>query len=159
MTEPDAGENAVRIERTIRAPPERVFRAFLDPDLIQQWMTPGDFVIDRVSVDPKVGGRISISHSRKGVSYGGYEGEFVKILPARELVYRWAFVGTEPEKGEYFDSLVTVTLRPAPGGKTKLTVVHERLEDLRRRAPEIHAQVTWGWNNSLDKLEKALMGR
>ena len=117
-------------ERTMRAPPERVFRAFLDPDLIQRWMTPGDFVIDRVSVDPKVGGRILISHSLKGVSYGGFEGEFVKISPNRELVYRWAFVGTEPEKGEYFDSLVTVTLRPVPGGKTKVTVVHERLEDL-----------------------------
>jgi uncharacterized protein YndB with AHSA1/START domain len=156
MSDSSAGANTVRIERTIHAPPERVFRAFLDPDLIQQWMTPGDFVIDRVSVDPKVGGRILVSHSLKGVSYGGFEGVFVKILPNRELVYRWAFVGTEPEKGEYFDSLVTVTLRPASGGKTKVNVVHERLEDLRLRAPQIHAQVVWGWNNSLDKLEKAL---
>jgi uncharacterized protein YndB with AHSA1/START domain len=156
MTESDAGANAVRVERTLRAPPERVFRAFLDPDLIKQWMTPGDFAIDRVSVDPKVGGRIVISHSLKGVSYGGFEGEFVKIVPHRELVYRWAFVGTEPEKGEYHDTLVTVTLRPVPGRKTKVTVVHERLGDLRRRAPEIHAQVSGGWNSSLDKLEKAL---
>ncbi|MCI4334546.1 MAG: SRPBCC domain-containing protein [Thermoplasmata archaeon] len=158
MTESDAGADAVRIERTIRAPPERVFRAFLDPDLIQQWMTPGEFAIDRVSVDPRVGGRILISHSLKGVSYGGFEGEFVRILPHRELVYRWAFVGTEPEKGEYHDSLVKVTLRPVSGGKTKVTVVHERLEDLRRTAPAIHAQVRWGWNSSLDKLEKALDG-
>ncbi len=158
MTESDPDKTAVRIERTIRAPPERVFRAFIDPELMQHWMTPGDFRIDRVSVDPKVGGRISISHSLKGVSYGGYEGEFVKIVPNREFVYRWAFVGTEPEKGEYFDSLVTVTLRPVPGGKTLVTVVHERLEDLRQRAPKIYGQVNWGWNNVFDKLEKALEG-
>jgi uncharacterized protein YndB with AHSA1/START domain len=156
MNESNAGEDTVRVERTMHAPPERVFRAFLDPERIQQWMAPGELVIDRVTVDPRVGGRIVILHSLKGVRTGSFEGEFVKIVPNRELVYRWAFVGTEPEKGEYFDSLVTVTLRPAPGGRTQVTVVHEKLEDLRRGAPEIHAQVVWGWNDSLDKLENAL---
>jgi len=156
MTQFTAGEGRVRIERTLHAPPERVFRAFLDPDLIQQWMVPGDMRIDQISVDPKVGGRILISHSRKGVGTGKFEGEFLKIVPNRELVYRWAFVGTEPEKGEYFDTLVTVTLHPISGGKTQLTVVHEKLEDLRRGAPEVYAQVTWGWHSSLDKLGNAL---
>jgi len=140
----------------MRAPPERVFQAFLDPELIQQWMTPGEFVIDRVSVDPEVGGKIRVAHSLNGVSYGGFEGEFVKIVPNRELVYRWAFVGTEPEKGEFFDSLVTVTLHPIPGGETRVTVVHEELAHLRRDAPQIFAQVVWGWNNSFDKMERAL---
>jgi len=159
MNDSAEGRDTVRVERTMRAPTERVFHAFLDPDLIQQWIAPGDLEIDRVTVDPKVGGRIVVFHSRKGVSTGSFEGEFVKIVPNLELVYRWAFVGTEPEKGEYFDSLVTVTLRPAPGGKTQVTVVHEKLDDLRRGAPEIYAQVVWGWNNVLDKLEKALTGR
>jgi len=156
MTESNGRENSVRIERTMRAPPERIFRAFLEPDLIQQWMSAGELVIESVTVDPKVGGRILISHSLKGVSSGSFEGEFVKIVPNRELVYRWAFVGTEPEKGEYFDTLVTVTLRPVPGGKTRVTVVHEKLEDLRGRAPEIYAQVVSAWNESLEKLEHAL---
>jgi uncharacterized protein YndB with AHSA1/START domain len=158
MSEPSASEDTVRVERTMRAPPERVFQAFLDPALMQQWMTPGEFVIDRISVDPKVGGKIQVSHSKQGVSYGGFEGEFVKIVPDRELVYRWAFVGTEPEKGEFHDSLVTVTLRPIPGGKTRVTVVHAKLANLRLGAPKIFAQVIWGWNSSLDKLEKALEG-
>jgi uncharacterized protein YndB with AHSA1/START domain len=156
MTEPSASEDTVRVERTMRAPPERVFQAFLDPDLMRRWMTPGDFVIDRISVDAKVGGKIHVSHSSNGISYGGYEGEFVKIVPHRELVYRWAFVGTEPEKGEYFDSLVTVTLRPIPGGRTRVTVVHAKLASLRLGAPKIFAQVVWGWNNAFDKMEKAL---
>jgi uncharacterized protein YndB with AHSA1/START domain len=156
VSEPTSPEDTVRVERTMHASPERVFRAFLDPDLIQQWMAPGDLAIDSVSVDPKVGGRILVRHSRKGVSTGRFEGEFLKIVPDRELVYRWAFVGTEPEKGEYFDSLVTVILRPAPGGGSRVSVVHEKLEELRRGAPEVRAQVVWGWNHSLDKLEKAL---
>jgi uncharacterized protein YndB with AHSA1/START domain len=156
MSEPSESADTVHVERTIRAPPERVFRAFLDPVLIRQWMTPGEYVIDGVTVDPKVGGRIHVSHSLNGVSYGGYEGEFLKIVPNRELVYRWAFVGTEPEKGEYFDSLVTVRLHPVPGGMTRVTVVHEKLASLRLGAPRIFAQVVWGWNNAFDKMEKAL---
>jgi uncharacterized protein YndB with AHSA1/START domain len=156
MNDSDVASDAVRIERTLRAPPERVFRAFLDPELIRQWMGPGDLEIDRVTVDPKVGGRVVVLHSQKGVSTGSFQGEFLKIVPNRELVYRWAFVGTEPEKGEYFDTLVTVTLLPAPGGKTRVTVVHEKLEDLRRGAPEIRSQVVWGWNDAFDKLEKAV---
>jgi uncharacterized protein YndB with AHSA1/START domain len=157
MNDSDVGNDTVRIERTLRAPPERVFHAFLDPELIRQWMGPGDLEIDRVSVDPKVGGRVLVLHSRKGVRTGSFQGEFVKIVPNRELVYRWAFVGTEPEKGEYFDTLVTVTLLPAPGGKTRVTVVHEKLGDLRRGAPEIRSQVVGGWNDALDKLEKAVL--
>jgi uncharacterized protein YndB with AHSA1/START domain len=158
MSEPIAPLDTVRVERTMRAPPERVFRAFLDPDLIRQWMNPGDLVIDRVTVDPKVGGRILVYHSRNAVPTGSFEGEFVKIVPNRELVYRWAFVGTEPEKGEYFDTLVTVTLRPVAGGKTLVSVVHEKLEDLRLGAPGIHAQVRSGWHDAFDKLEKAVQG-
>jgi uncharacterized protein YndB with AHSA1/START domain len=157
VNDSDVGNDAVRIERTLRAPPERVFHAFLDPELIRQWMGPGDLEIDRVTVDPKVGGKVLVLHSRKGVSTGSFQGEFVKIVPNRELVYRWAFVGTEPEKGEYFDTLVTVTLLPAPGGRTRVTVVHEKLEALRRGAPEIRSQVVWGWNDALDKLEKAVV--
>jgi len=116
-------------------------------------------VIDRVSVDPEVGGKIRVSHSLHGVSYGGFEGEFVRIVPNRELVYRWAFVGTEPEKGEFFDTLVTITLRPVSGGGTRVSVVHEKLAELRRGAPNIFAQLVRGWNDAFDKIENALAGR
>lgn len=157
MTELDAAEDAVRIERTMRAGPARVFQAFLDPDLIRQWMHPADLDIDEVSVDPRVGGKILISHSRKGASTGSFQGEFVKIDPPRELVYRWAFVGTEPEKGEYYDTLVTITLRPVPGGHTRVTVVHEELSELHRQVPEIYAQVGREWNKSLDAIDRVLV--
>ncbi len=149
-------EVAIRIERVLRAPPERVFRAFLDPDLMRQWITPDDLDLDRITVDPRVDGRIEVWHSRHGVSTGKFEGRFVRIDPPRELVYRWAFVGTEPEKGEYFDTLVTVHLRPMQGGRTQVSVVHERLEELFRGAPHIRERLVPGWQNCLDKLERAV---
>lgn len=154
--EPDTGLSEVRIERTMRAPPERVFRAFLEPALIREWMSPSDLDIDEISVDPRVGGKILVLHSRNGESTGSFQGEFVKIVPNRELVYRWAFVGTEPEKGEFYDTLVTVTFRPVTGGHTKVVVLHAKLEQLHREVPQIYAQVEREWTKSLDLMGRAL---
>lgn len=156
MSPPDESEVAIRIERILHAPPERVFRAFLDPELMRQWITPDDLDIDRLSVDPRVDGRIEVWHSRDGVSTGKFEGRFVTIDPPREIVYHWAFVGTEPEKGEYYDTLVKVRLRPRGDGETQVTVVHERLAELRRGAPHILPRLTPGWENCLDKLDRAV---
>lgn len=158
MIRSDGPAVAVRIERTMRASPDRVFRAFLDPDLIRQWIAPDDLHVDRVAVEAKVGGRIEVWHSRNGASTGKFEGFFLVIDPPRELVYRWAFVGTEPEKGEYFDTLVTVRLEPLAGDRTRIVVVHEKLEELRRGAPHVHAKLVSGWENCLGKLGGAVGG-
>ena len=157
MSSPAGAEVAVRIERIIHAAPDRVFRAFLDPALMRQWITPDDLDLDRIAVDARVDGRIQVWHSRHGVSTGKFEGRFVKIDPPRELVYRWAFVGTEPEQGEYFDTLVTVRLQAYGDEQTQVTVVHERLAELARGAPHIRAQLVSGWENCLGKLERALL--
>ena len=158
MSEPNESEVAVRIERILHAPPDRVFRAFLDPDLMRQWVTPDDLDVDRIAVDARVDGRVEVWHSRHGVSTGKFEGRFVKIDPPRELVYHWAFVGTEPEKGEYFDTLVKIQFRPWRDGATQVTVVHERLAELRRGAPHVHDRLVPGWENCLGKLERAVRG-
>ncbi len=158
MNPGDPSEVAVRIERVMRAPPDQVFRAFLDADLMREWIVPDDLDIDRVTVDPRVDGLIEVWHSRHGESTGKFEGHFVKIDPPRELVYRWAFVGTEPEKGEYYDTLITVQLRAWRDNQTKISVVHERLDELRRGAPHILPRLVPGWENCLDKLERAVLG-
>jgi uncharacterized protein YndB with AHSA1/START domain len=155
MIRADVPAVAVRIERIMHAPPDRVFRAFLEPDLLRRWIAPDELSVDRLTVDPRVGGRLEVWHSRNGESTGKFEGVFVKIDPPRELVYRWAFLGTEPEKGEYWDTLVTVRLRPEPEGKTHLSVVHEKLEELQREVPNVFVRLAPGWNNCLDKLERA----
>ncbi len=156
MKGPDIPTGSLRIERLLEAAPERVFGAFLDADLMRQWIAPEDLHVDRISVDPRVGGRIVVWHSRHGVSTGRFEGRFLRIEPPRELVYSWAFVGTEPEQGEYFDTLVKVELRPAAEGRTHLTVHHQRLEELRRGAPHVHHRLVPGWENCLESLERVV---
>ncbi|HEV2316016.1 MAG TPA: SRPBCC domain-containing protein [Thermoplasmata archaeon] len=151
-------DDSIRIERIVHARPDRVFQAFLDPQLMRQWIAPDDLDIDRISVEPRVGGRVEVWHSRHGVSTGRFEGQFLKLDPPRELVYRWAFVGTEPEKGEYYDTLVRVQIRPWGEADAQLTVTHERLAELRRGAPHILPRLLPGWTNCLDKLERAVRG-
>ncbi len=158
MIPPDPSGTSVRIEKVLPAPPERVFRAFLEPDLMRQWIVPDELDLDEIRVDARVGGRIEVWHSRAGVSTGKFEGRFVKIDPPRELVYHWAFVGTEPEKGEHYDTLVRIRLRPAADGQTEVTVVHERLAELRREAPHVYHRLVPGWENCLDKLGRAAHG-
>ena len=48
---------AVRLRRTIFATPDRVYRAWLDPDLLRRWLAPPGFVVTRVEVDERPGGR------------------------------------------------------------------------------------------------------
>ena len=52
--------------------------------------------------------------------------------------------------------MIPMTLRPAPGGGTELTLVHERLEELRVAMPTVADNVGPGWEDVLDKLAAAL---
>ena len=50
----------VRLERVIAASPNDVYRAWLDPDLLQQWLAPGGITVERAEVEARVGGRYRI---------------------------------------------------------------------------------------------------
>jgi uncharacterized protein YndB with AHSA1/START domain len=65
----------VRLERVIRASPHEVYRAWLDPDLLRQWLAPGGIAVERAEVEAHVGGRYRIWHADAGVDVGGFECE------------------------------------------------------------------------------------
>ena len=149
---------AVRLERTIPAPPHEVYRAWLDPDLLQGWLAPGAEA-KRIEVDERVGGSFRVWHARAGIDVGGFDGEILELVPDRCIVFRLGFVGPERRKGPAYDSLLTVTLREAPQGKTALTLVHERLDDLAAGMPDIADNVETGWELVLDQLAALLCER
>jgi uncharacterized protein YndB with AHSA1/START domain len=151
MSEPQA---AVRLQRRIPAPPDRVYRAWLEPDLIRRWLSPGDIEVGSVEVEERVGGRYRIRHEDAADDAGGFECELVELTPAERIVFRWGFVGPARQSGPIYDSLLTVTLAEAPGGETELTLVHERLDDLREALPEVADAVGRGWTSALDKLDR-----
>ena len=79
-------------------------------------------------------------------------------MSAKRIAWRWGFAGPERETGPVYDSLLTVTLRDAPGGGTVLTLVHERLDDLAAALPQVAEMVGPGWGDVLAKLAVILNG-
>jgi uncharacterized protein YndB with AHSA1/START domain len=150
-------ETEVRIERSISAPPERVYRAWLDPELISRWMAPGDLRVSDVQVEERVGGRYRVSQADADGERGGFDCELAELVPNERIAFRWGFFG--PEGIEQYDSLLTVSFREAPGGTTSLLLVHERLEQLRSTMPDVADKVGLGWGLALDKLSAALADR
>jgi uncharacterized protein YndB with AHSA1/START domain len=145
---------AVRLQRTIAAPPDRVYRAWLDPDLLARWMAPGALDVTRAEVDERVGGHFRIWHASAEGDVGGFEAELLELVPGERIAFRWGFVGPDRLSGPTYDSLLTITLREAPDGATELTLVHERLDELAAALPEVADNVGRGWEAALDKLEQ-----
>ena len=79
---------AVRLERTISAPPQLVYRAWLDPALLQRWLAPGSMDVSRVEVDERVGGRFRVWQSSAEHDAGGFECQIVELVPARRMGFR-----------------------------------------------------------------------
>ena len=148
----------VRLERTIPAPPERVYQAWLDPGLLARWMAPGDFTVTHAEVVERPGGHYRIRHAAAGSQVGGFDCELAELVPGQRIVFHWGFAGPEGRGGPVFDSLLTVTFREAPGGATVLTLVHERLGDLAAAMPDVAANVGPGWEDVLAKLAGVLAG-
>ena len=147
---------AVRVQRTISAPPERVYRAWLDPELIRRWLAPAGLEVTHAEIAAGVGGHYRIWHAGAEGEVGGFECELLELVPGERIVFRWGFVGPDRAHGPRYDSLLTITLGEAPDGATTLTLVHERLDELQASAPEVAENVGPGWDMVLDKLAASI---
>ncbi|HET9849047.1 MAG TPA: SRPBCC domain-containing protein [Candidatus Dormibacteraeota bacterium] len=145
-------QTVVRLQRTIPATPDKVYRAWLDPELVPHWMAPGDFLTTRVEVDERVGGHYRIWQENPGGERGGYEAEIVELVPNERIVFNWTFVGPDRMAGPHFDSKLTITLDEGPHDSTTLTLIHERLEGLAAAMPYVAENIRPGWDDVLDNL-------
>jgi uncharacterized protein YndB with AHSA1/START domain len=146
----------VRLQRTIPATPREVYQAWLDPELLRQWMAPG-LEVKRAEVDARVGGHFRIWHADHDSDVGGFECEIVELVADERIVFRWGFTG--PQRAPVYDSLLTITLHGAKGNATILTLVHERLDDLAAAMPDVARSVELGWELVLTKLVLVLSAR
>jgi uncharacterized protein YndB with AHSA1/START domain len=78
----------VRLHRVLRAPPERVYRAFLNPDAMAKWLPPYGFTCKVHHMEPSVGGTFKMSFfnftSGNGHSFGG---EYLELVPSSKIRY------------------------------------------------------------------------
>jgi uncharacterized protein YndB with AHSA1/START domain len=101
--------NTIRLHRVFRAPPDRVYRAFLDPDAMARWIPPYGFVGKVHEMDARVGGRHRMSFTNFGTgSTHSFGGVYTDLVPDERICYTERF--DDPHlPGEMS---VTVTIRP-----------------------------------------------
>lgn len=132
--------NTVRIQRIFRAPPERVYRAILDPQAIVKWNPPNGFTAKVESLDARVGGtfKMSFTNFSTGATHT-FGGTYEELVPGERIVASDAF----DNPGLPGQIRTTYTLRETSFG-TELTVVQEGLPDV--IPPEA---CLLGWQESL----------
>lgn len=143
MTEAVSETVKVEVSRRIAAPPERVFDAWLDPDQVGRWLfaTP-DGVMERVELDPRVGGRYVIVE-RRGDQLAEHYGTYVEIDRPRRLAIDFA------SGFEGITTRVTVTIEP-DGDGSLVTLRHEGVWI------DWKSQTERGWGMILEGLDRTL---
>ena len=135
----------VRLHRVLRATPDRVYRAFIDPDAMAKWLPPNGFTGKVHQMDARVGGsyKMSFTHFNTGQAHS-FGGRYLELVPAERLRYTDVF--DDPNlKGEM---ITTVTLKKSLDG-TDLSVTQEGIPEM------IPADMCYlGWQESLVLLAK-----
>ncbi len=137
--------NTVRLHRVLKAPPERVYRAFLDPDAMVKWLPPNGFTGKVHKMDARVGGSHKMSFTNfttgQGHSFGG---EYQELVPNERIRYTDKF--DDPNLPGQMS--VTVTFKKVMVG-TELNIVQEGVP----AAIPVEACYL-GWQESLALLAK-----
>ncbi len=137
-----ATSDAVVVRRTIAAPAEALFDAWLDPKALAAWMRPGEIRSTVARLEPRVGGRYEIVMHGATEQYP-HNGVYRVIDRPRRLVFTWISRGTEHK-----ETLVTVDFI-VRGKGTEVVVTHEHLSESARPSH------THGWTSGLERLDEA----
>ena len=143
-----AQDTTLALTRSYPVAPEKVWRAWTDPQALKRWWGPGGQ--DPVSVaelDLRVGGRFRIVFGGPQGTDHEVRGVYRDVVPPRRLVFTWTWPRTTPER----ESLVTLEFRAAGRG-TELLFRHEKHFDAAVR--DGHRR---GWTESFVKLEQYLL--
>ncbi len=117
--------STVRLHRILRAKPERVYRAFLDPDAMVKWLPPHGFTGKVHAIDARVGGtyKMSFTNFSSGNSHT-FGGEFLELVPSERIRHTDTF--EDPNLPGTMQT--TITFRATPFG-TELNVVQEGIPE------------------------------
>jgi uncharacterized protein YndB with AHSA1/START domain len=111
----------IRLHRVFRAPPEKVYRAFLDAEALAKWLPPHGFICSVHELDARVGGTYRMSFTNFGTGGGhAFGGEYLELVPGERIRYTDRF--DDPELPDELQT--TVILAPVSCG-TDLTLMQE----------------------------------
>jgi uncharacterized protein YndB with AHSA1/START domain len=135
--------STIRLHRVLRAPADRVYRAFIDADAMCKWLPPHGFTGKVHAMDARVGGtyKMSFTNFNTGTSHS-FGGKFLELVPAERLRYTDAF--DDPNLAGQMQT--TVVLKRVSVG-TEIDITQEGVPDV------IPAEACYlGWQESLTLL-------
>jgi len=135
----------VKFHRVLRTTPERIYRAFLEPDAMEKWLPPYGFTCQIHQMDARVGGTYRMSFRNFGSGNGhSFGGEYIELVPFEKIRYSDHF--DDPNlPGQMY---TTVSLREVSCG-TEMTIVQEGIPEA------IPVEMCYlGWQESLAQLAK-----
>jgi uncharacterized protein YndB with AHSA1/START domain len=137
--------NSIRLHRVLRTTPEKLYRAFLEPDAIAKWIPPNGFTCKVHHMDVKVGGtyKMSFSNFTTGQSHS-FSGKYIELTPNQRIRYTDKF--DDPNMAG--EIMATIEFKKVSCG-TELTIVQEGLP------AAIPTEMCYlGWQESLILLAK-----
>lgn len=135
--------STIKLHRVLKAPPERVYRAFLDAGAMCKWLPPNGFTGQVHHLEPKVGGtyKMSFTNFTTGTSHS-FGGEYLELIPNERIRNTDRF--DDPNLPGQMQN--TITLKKVSVG-TELTIVQEGVPAF------IPAEACYlGWQESLKLL-------
>jgi uncharacterized protein YndB with AHSA1/START domain len=138
---------SLQLRRTFKAPREKVFQAWIEPEAIKQWLSHPGMDVPSASVDPRVGGAYSfqVRNQADGAEFEG-RGVYKEFKKPEKLVFTWSW-SHHPEMPE---TIVTVNFKDL-GGSTEVTLDHDLF--ITEEAKAMHEK---GWERCFDNFEKLL---
>ena len=133
----------VRLHRVLRAPAERIYRAFLEPDAVAKWLPPFGFTCTVHHLEAKVGGTHKMSFRNFGSGHShSFGGEYLELVPGEKIRYSDRFDDPNLSGG----MTTTITLKTVSCG-TDISIVQEGIP------PMIPVEMCYlGWQESLTQL-------
>jgi len=134
MTNTSAATRTLVVEREMPYPPEKIWRALTQPQLIEQWLMKNNF-------QPAVDHRFNLS-----ADWGTVDCKVLVVEPNKTLSYTWAAFG--------FESVVVWTLTPTEGG----TQLRMEQSGFRSEEDANYKGAVYGWQRFIDNLDRVVGG-
>ena len=144
-----ADQPSLTLHRKFAVAPEKVWRAWTEPQALKQWFGPGGpQPVSVADIDLRAGGRFRLVFGGADGNEHEAAGAYKEVRPHRKLVFTWCWPRTTPDR----ISQITILLRPEGGG-TEMEFRHEQFFDEAARDGHLG-----GWTGTFGKLEAFLKG-
>jgi uncharacterized protein YndB with AHSA1/START domain len=135
--------------RVITASPGEVFEVWTQPELMRQWLAPGENKVIDARTDVRVGGEFRIRSIAPDGAVHVIDGTYRELSKGRRIVMTWSYSGPVELLCE-METLLEIDFSAAPDGETAMTVTQSRIT-----TPEAAEGYREGWPTCFDKLARA----